>query len=122
MRPVLAAGRKGDVPQAPELPKGHRRGRVGAVVADAACDRDEFRAPLRRLRAGTRVEPNQTRKDGKRHGREPCRRRNKVERSFGRTERFRRAATRREHKAENFMGLVWLAAVLVDLPQNVHAA
>jgi transposase len=38
-----------------------------------------------------------------------------VERVVGAVERFRRVATRYEKKPENYLGVAWLAAVLVGL-------
>ncbi|HVJ67491.1 MAG TPA: transposase, partial [Caulifigura sp.] len=38
-----------------------------------------------------------------------------VERFFGRIKQFRRVATRYEKTARNFVGFVWLAALIMDV-------
>lgn len=115
MRLRLTAGQSGDAPQALPLLEGYRRGEVGCVIADAAYDGDEIRRRVRSLRARTCIKPNATRKGKKRYNRKRYKHRNLVERFFGAIKRFRRVATRYEKKAENYLGFVWLAALLTGL-------
>ena len=112
MRPVLAAGRKGDAPQAEELPSGHRRGEVGCVPADAAYGGDPIRRRVRSPRAEASVKADPQRGKKPRAGRERHEARNKTGRFFGRTKVFRRVATRHGKKPENDMGFVRPAALL----------
>jgi transposase len=111
----LTAGQCGDAPQALPLLEGYKRGEVGCVIADAAYDGDEIRKRVRGLRARACIKPNPTRKVKKRYDQVRYTHRNVVERFFGAIKRFRRVATRYEKKAENYLGFVWLAAVLTDL-------
>ena len=111
----LTAGQCGDAPQALPLLEGYKRGQVGCVIADAAYDGNDIRKRVRGLRARTCIKPNPTRKAKKHYDRKRYKHRNLVERFFGAIKRFRRVATRYEKKAENYLGFVWLAAVLTGL-------
>ena len=111
----LTAGQCGDAPQALPLLEGYSRGRVGCVVADAAYDGDAIRERVRALRAKACIKPNPTRTVRKRYDEVRHKHRNVVERFFGAIKRFRRVATRYEKKADNYLGFVWLAAVLTGL-------
>jgi transposase len=85
------------------------------VIADAAFDADATRRRVRRMRARCCIRPNPTRKEPKRYDKVRYRHRNVIERFFGAVKRFRRVATRYEKKAENYLGFVWLAALLTGL-------
>ena len=63
------------------------------------------------MKAKVCIRPNPTRKVKKRR----YRNRNVIERFFCRIKRSRRVATRYEKKAINFLGIVWLAALMVEL-------
>ena len=115
MRLILTAGQKGDAPQAEELLSGYRRGEIGCVLADAAYDSDPIRQRVRSLRAKASIKANPQRKKKLRHNRKRYKARNKIERFFGRIKVFRRVATRYDKKPENYMGFVWLAALLTSL-------
>ena len=97
---------------APELLAGLR---PGAVVADRAYDGNPTRALIAAAGAVACVRPLRTRLAPAPYDRELYKRRNLVERFFGRLKQFRRAATRYEKKAANFLGMVWLAAVFSSL-------
>ncbi len=112
VRLVLTPGQAGDAPQAARLLDGLR---PAWVVADTAYDSDAIRARVRRARAKACIKPNPTRKRRKRYDRARYKHRNVIERFFGAIKRFRRVATRYDKKAANFLGFVWLAAVLVGL-------
>jgi len=112
VRLVLSPGQAGDAPRAEALLDGLR---PGHVVADAAYDSDAIRERVRRMGARACIRPNPTRKRKRRYDRQRYKGRNVVERFFGSVKRFRRVATRYEKKAENYLGFVWLAAVLVGL-------
>ena len=112
VRLALTPGQAGDAPQAGRLLDGLR---PAWVVADAAYDSDAIRVQVRRGGAKACIKPNPTRKRKKRYDRARYKHRNVIERFFGAVKRFRRVATRYEKKAANFLGFVWLAAVLVGL-------
>jgi transposase len=82
------------------------------VIADAGYDSDAIRRRVRRLRARCRIRPNPQRKRKKRCDRGRYRHRNVVERFFCRIKRRRRIATRYRKKAENYAGLIRLAALI----------
>jgi transposase len=111
----LTAGQRGDAPQALPLLAGYRRGRVGCVIADAAFDSDDIRRRVRQMRARCCIKPNPTRKRPAPYDKARYKHRNLIERFFGAVKRFRRVATRYEKKAENYLGFVWLAAVMTGL-------
>lgn len=117
-RPVrlrLTAGQCGDAPQASHLLANYRRGEIGDVIADAGYDSDAIRRRIRSLRARACIKPNPGRKKKLRYRKPRYKHRNVIERFFGRIKTCRRVATRYEKKAQNYLGFVWLAAVITQL-------
>ncbi len=112
VRLLLTPGQAGDAPQASELLTGLK---PEHVVADAAYDSDAIRQQIRQAKAKACIRPNATRKTKKRYHQERYKHRNVIERFFGAIKRFRRVATRYDKKPANFMGFVWLAALLINL-------
>jgi putative transposase len=115
-RPVhlhLTPGQSGDAPQAEallgELSPDH-------VLADAAYDSDAIRKRIRKLGGKACIKPNPTRKIKKRYDKQRYRHRNIIERFFRRIKQYRRVATRYDKKPANYLGFVWLAAVLTSMP------
>ena len=105
--------------------EGFEPGKVGHVVAyaayaayaaDAAYDSDAIRRRVKRMKAQACIKPNPRRKVKKRYDKARYKRRNLIERFFARIKEFRRVATRYDKKAANYLGFVWLAAVLTTLP------
>lgn len=111
----LTVGQRGDAPLGEQLLKDFRRGDVGTIIADAAYDSDAIRKRARQLRAKVCIKPNAGRKKKKRYNRTVYKRRNQIERFFGRIKRCRRIATRYEKKPANFAGFIWLAALITDM-------
>ena len=112
VRLLLTPGQAGDAPQAEKLladlsPRN--------VIADAAYDSDAIRQRIQRTKGKACIRPNRTRKTKKRYDKERYKHRNIIERFFGAIKQFRRVATRYDKTSENFMGFVWLAALLVGL-------
>ena len=112
VRLMLSPGQAGDAPRASALLADLR---PEHVIADAAYDSDAIRIQVRQAGAKACIRPNPTRKRKKRYDRKRYKGRNVIERFFGLIKRFRRVATRYEKKAENYLGFVWFAAVLVSL-------
>jgi putative transposase len=112
VRITLTPGQSGDAPQAPALLSELR---AEHVVADAAYDSDLIRQQVRQAGGTPCIRPNPTRSVTKRYDRIRYRNRNIIERFFGRIKQFRRVATRYEKKASNYLGFVWLAALLVSI-------
>lgn len=118
MRLILSPGQSGDAPRAlpllKDLPAKH-------VLADAAYDSKAIREDVASRGGIACIRPNPTRKHPASYDRQRYRNRNIVERFFGFIKRWRRVATRYEKKAENFLGMVELAATLVSMPgKSVH--
>lgn len=111
----LTAGQRGDAPQGEALLEKFQAGEVGTIIADAAYDSDAIRQRGRRLKAKVCIKPNPTRKVKKRYDKKTYKRRNQIERFFGRLKRCRRIATRYEKKPANFAGFIWLAALILDI-------
>ena len=112
VRLMLTPGQRGDAPQATALLS---KLRPQHVVADAAYDSDMIRRQVREAGGKACIRPNPTRNTKKRYDRVRYRNRNVIERFFGRLKRFRRVATHYEKKAENYLGIVWLAATLTNM-------
>lgn len=112
VRLLLSPGQAGDAPRAEALLRGLR---PKHVLADAAYDSDAIRNKIRENEGKPCIRPNPTRKVKKRYDKERYKHRNVIERFFGGIKQFRRVATRYEKKAANFLGFVWLAAVLINL-------
>jgi putative transposase len=112
VRLILTAGQRGDAPQAAALLEGLC---PAHVVADAAYDSAAIRSQVRDAGGRACIRPNPTRKVRKRYDRVRYRHRNVIERFFGWIKQFRRVATRYEKKAANYLGFVWLAAVIVGV-------
>jgi putative transposase len=114
-RPVhlrLTPGQSGDALQAEALLEGLS---PQHVVADAAYDSDAIRQRVRTMGAKACIRPNRTRRVSKRYDKRRYRNRNIIERFFGRIKQYRRVATRYDKKPQNYLGFVWLAAVLTTL-------
>ena len=109
VRLTLTAGQRHDGPAVPALLRGLR---PNAVVADRAYDGGPVRDLIAATGAAACVPPHPRRL--RPFPFEPAiyRGRNLVERFFGRLKQFRRIATRYEKKARNYLGFVWLSAVV----------
>ena len=112
VRMILSPGQAGDAPHAEELLAGLN---PQHVIADAAYDSDAIREQIRKANSKACIRPNPRRKMQKRYDRKRYRNRNVIERFFGAIKRFRRVATRYEKKAPNYLGFVWIAAILINL-------
>jgi len=112
VRIVLTPGQSGDAPQAEELLKDLS---PEHVIADTAYDSDAIRKQIRTAHGRACIRPNAIRRTRKRYDKVRYRNRNVIERFFGMIKWFRRVATRYEKKAVNYLGFVWLAALLVHL-------
>ena len=117
-RLILSPGQSGDAPCALPLLKDLR---AKHVLAEAAYDSQAIRANIASRGGIACIRPNPTRKRPARYDRRRYRKRSVIERFFGFLKRWRRVATRCEKKAENFLGMVQLAATLVNMrPKSVH--
>jgi transposase len=87
------------------------------LIGDMAYDSNDLDAELRRRRVEMIAPHNPTRKTRTQDGRPLRRYRNrwKIERMFSWLLSFRRCHTRYEHKAENFLGFLKLACLMILL-------
>ena len=108
----LTGANADDRPHRPALIAGVE---TAAVLADEGYDSDANRAAVRAQGAEARIPPRRSRTAVIDRDRHLYRERNGVERFFGRAKQYRRAATRYDEKAANFLGLVWLAAIDIML-------
>lgn len=111
----LSPGQDGDGPHGRELLAEFPRGQIGHVLADTAYDGDETRTLVRRLKAKACIKPHKNRTVKKRYDKDRYQHRNLIERFFGRIKQYRRVATRYEKTPQNFLGFVWLAALMTDV-------
>ena len=112
---VVSPGQDGDGPHGRELLDEFERGEMEHVLGDAAYDGDETREVIKKLRAKACIKPSKNRKTRKRYDKQRYKNRNQVERFFNRIKQCRRVATRYEKTIENFVGFIWLAALVVDV-------
>lgn len=108
----LTGANAADRPHLPALIAGVR---TTAVLADEGHDADTNRAAIRRAGAVPRAPPRRNRLAAVGYDRRLYRERNAVERYFARITQYRRAATRYDEKARNFLGLVWVATIGIVL-------
>ncbi len=84
------------------------------VIGDKGYDSDELRQQIRRQGAKP-VIPSRKGIRKRRHDRERYKLRNIAERFFGRLKHYRRVATRYEKTAVNYLGIVCLASLMIQL-------
>jgi transposase len=86
---------------------------IKELVADKGYDTDAFRAFLKRRKIRIVIPGKSSRKKRIRHDRQAYKRRNVIERCFGRLKDFRRIATRYDKLAANFFSAVCLVAIVI---------
>jgi transposase len=111
LRFVLTAGQVNDVTQAPRL----IRDGGGDVVADRAYDSDAVIAHIEALGVKAVIPARSHRKVARTLDQETYRKRNVIERWFGRVKGYRRVATRYEKTRLSYAACVAMAAFLVAL-------
>ena len=111
VRFVLTAGQVNDVTQAPLL----MRSGEGDVVADRAYDSDAIIAQIEALGAKAIIPSRAHRKMARPLDQETYRKRNVIERWFGRVKVFRRIATRYEKTTLSYAAFVATAAFVVSV-------
>ncbi len=92
---------------------------IKQLLADKAYDTNAFRTYLKQHNIKAIIPSKSNRKKQIRHSKTACKRRNVIERCFGRLKDFRRIATRYDKLAEiYFSALCFIAAVVYWLPNN----
>lgn len=108
----LSPGQDHDITMAPDL---IRDSEAEKVIADKAYDSDAFVAQIEAQGATPVIPPRENRKEPRDYDHEAYKQRNVVERFINRLKQCRRAATRYEKTARNFLGFVLFASTLVAL-------
>ena len=83
------------------------------MLADKAYDTNAFRAYLKQRKVRVVIPGKSNRKWKIRHDKAAYKRRNVIERCFGRLKDFRRIATRYDKLAENYFSALCLVAAVV---------
>jgi transposase len=107
---LLAPGNLHDVTLAPELVR--TIGPIERLIADKAYDTNSFRRLLSQLGTEAVIPSIARRTVPIPYDRQTYRRRNLIERMFGRLKDFRRIATRYDKLACNFLAAIAIAATL----------
>lgn len=108
----LTAAQESDIKQAEDLLADHE---PEAVIADAGYDSNALAAEIAGRGAEVVVKSNRCRKEPRALDRHLYKERNIVERFWSKVKQYRRAATRYEKKAVNFMAFIQVASVMVML-------
>ena len=109
---ALTAGQEADVTQGEGLIEGHD---PDAVIADKGYDSDALVRKIRARGAEAVIPAKKNRKEPRDYDKHLYKERNKVERFINLMKQNRRVATRYEKTARNFLGFVYVAAVMVLL-------
>lgn len=109
---ILTAGQGADITQGEALIGTHD---AGAIIADKGYDSDAFVQTIRARGAEAVIPPKKNRTAPREYDRHLYKERNRVERFINLMKHYRRVATRYEKTARNFLGFVYVAAVMVLL-------
>ena len=112
VRFILTAGQKGDAPQAGPLIEGLS---AQVVMADTAYDADHFRRAIADKGALAVIPNNPSRTKKYQLDKHLYAQRHLVECCFSKLKQFRRAATRFEKTARNYLAVLTLAAIVLWL-------
>lgn len=110
VRLILTGGEAHDITQAEELTCQHH---AHNVIADKAYDSDRFVKAIEDSGATAVIPPKADRLVKRKYDKRRYKHRNKVERFVSRIKHFRRAATRYEKTACNFLAFWCIAATMV---------
>ena len=109
---TATAGQASDIGQAETLLADHA---PEVVIADKGYDCDAFVAVIEGREAEAVIPSRSNRLEPRELDGHTYKERNVVERFWAQAKQFRRVATRYEKKAANFLGFVWVAALMVML-------
>ncbi len=107
---LLTPGQEADVTQAEALIGGHD---AGAVIADKGYDSDPLVRRIEGRGAEAVIPPKRNRKAPRAYDGHLFKERNKLERLIQLLKRYRRVATRYEETDPNYLGFVYVAAVMI---------
>lgn len=108
---LVGPGQEADCPQALALLAAVPG--AGGVLADKAYDADYLRAAIAQLGAEAVIPSMRHRRVQHPLNRPAYRRRNQIERFFGRLKQFRRLATRYDKTATSFLGMLHFISAII---------
>ena len=109
---LLSGGQEADITYAEPLLEGQR---FGAGIGDKGYDSDRLVEVMERQGAEAVIPPRKNRKEPRAYDEHIYKERNKVERFIGLMKQYRRVATRYEKTDANFLGFIYVAAIMILL-------
>jgi putative transposase len=109
---LLSGGQEADVTYAEPLIEGQR---FGAGIGDKGYDSDRLVKAIENQGAEAVIPPKKNRTEPRAYDEHIYKERNKVERFINLMKQYRRVATRYEKTATNFLGFIYVAAIMILL-------
>jgi transposase len=111
-RILLSGGQEADITYAEPLIEGQR---FGAGIGDKGYDSDRLVRVIASQGAEAVIPPKKNRKEPRAYDKHIYKERNKVERFINLMKQYRRVATRYEKTDPNFLGFIYVAAIMILL-------
>lgn len=111
-RILLSGGQAADITDAEPLIEGQR---FGAGIGDKGYDSDRLVKAIEDQGAEAVIPPKKNRKKPRAYDEHVYKERNKVERFINLMKQYRRVATRYEKTDPNFLGFIYVAAIMILL-------
>ena len=109
---LLSGGQEADITYAESLIEGQR---FDAGIGDKGYDSDRLVQVIESQGAESVIPPKKNRKEPRAYDRHVYKERNKVERLISLMKQYRRVATRYEKTDPNFLGFIYVAAIMILL-------
>jgi transposase len=109
---LLSGGQEADITHAESLIEGQH---FGAGIGDKGYDSDRLVQVIENQGAEAVIPPKKNRKEPRAYDEHIYKERNKVERLISLMKQYRRVATRYEKTAQNFLGFIYVAAIMILL-------
>ena len=109
---LLSGGQEADISYAEPLIEGQQ---FDAGIGDKGYDSDRLVKAIEGRGAAAIIPPKKNRKDPRPYDQHVYKERNKVERLINLMKQYRRVATRNEKTGRNFLGFIYVAAIMVLL-------
>lgn len=109
---LLSGGQEADITYAEPLIEGQH---FGAGIGDKGYDSDRFVKVIEDQGAEAVIPPKKNRKEPRVYDEHVYKERNKVERFINLMKQYRRVATRYEKTDPNFLGFIYVAAIMILL-------
>jgi putative transposase len=109
---LLSGGQEADITYAEPLIEGQQ---FDAGIGDKGYDSDRFVKAIEDRGAEAVIPPKKNRKEPRAYDEHVYKERNKVERFLNLMKQYRRVATRYEKTDPNFLGFIYVAAIMILL-------